>query len=343
MPGFPRWDIDGIVFGHEYTDQLHLIRMLCRHINTGGQDLLGLVRTYGTMTQCSNPRDTFYAFLDMAQESPDLPAIVPDYEASAAEVLLQAWLRNILQSTTIVRPASPGPFMNMLAFTYTDDCQFADFLLDVFETQFVHVLIDLASRTPQSPFYHAFIDAFQAIYNSGRRSQGQRLGNILPPKIEWFKTRSRAPNGSPMTSAQREQETFRRFAIDKQFLWNCREELRQAGRWPYTRNLRRLVDPSQFRLPLTPPAPSAVIDPAFTGGSWITGTQPMQNYDEKNRPSTSRRWYQTKKRGVWERASAIDTRKTRLEFDETSAQSMFLLGEDYIGMPYMFGLEKLSA
>ena len=27
--------------------------------------------------------------------------------------------------------------MNMMAFSYADDCQFADFLLDVFETQYV--------------------------------------------------------------------------------------------------------------------------------------------------------------------------------------------------------------
>ena len=33
----------------------------------------------------------------MAQDSPDLPAMVPDYGASAAEVLLQVWLRSILQ------------------------------------------------------------------------------------------------------------------------------------------------------------------------------------------------------------------------------------------------------
>ena len=122
------------MFGHEYIDQLHLVPMPCKGFTTGGGDLLGLVGGYGSTTQCSNPLDKVYAFLAMGHSFPGLPDIVPEYGASAAEILLQVWLRSILRRIKAVRPPSPGPFMNMLGFRYADDCQFADFLLDVFET-----------------------------------------------------------------------------------------------------------------------------------------------------------------------------------------------------------------
>ena len=339
-----RWDIDGIAFCHEYNEQLHLVRMLCKlRVTTGGGGLLGLVSNYGSSTQCSNPLDKVYAFLAMAQDSPDLPAIVPDYGASAAEVLLQVWLRSILQQTKAVRPTSPGPFMNMMAFSYADDCQFADFLLDVFETQYALFLKDSTSRKAFSPFYNAFIDAVQAIYDSGRQSQAQRLGKILPPKIEWFRTHAKNPHGQrSMSFPQREQENFNRFAFDKEFLWNCREELRQAGNWACTKDLRDLVNPSNYIMPLTRPAPTAD-DPAF-GGCWHMGTQPIQELDEDNRPfyHESRKWHRSKRPGHFVRPSAVDTWRVGREFANAASQQVALQADDYVAMPFMFGLDKLS-
>ena len=74
------------------------------------------------------------------------------------------------------------------------------------------------------------------------------------------------------------------------------------------------------------------------------GTQPIQELDEDNRPfyHESRRWHQSKRLGYFIRPSAVDTWQVRQELSNATAQQVALQDDDYVAMPFMFGLDKLS-
>ncbi|KAK3713006.1 hypothetical protein LTR37_008691 [Vermiconidia calcicola] len=322
----PRFDLDGVVFGDKYSDQLHLVRMICYAkfargglVNENRTSLRKLVERYGVLTDCSNPVDKVYAFLAMQSPLAGPSPILPNYGAGKADVLIQ-----LLFYDDYI--ANPLPYMSLLDFTYEDDCHLMDFLLDEYELRFATVLVDHSSQEPWSLFYDTFIDWVQAMYTSGKRSGSWRLGKGLPPNIEWYKYPLRNANGRRMLPPERDMERLRRYTADKNRLWQAREALRPAGHWAHRSRTAGTLDLSGARHPKVGFNQSAGQTEAQAQGSWMRGTQPVPMVDEKNRQIHQGRWYEGSKQGAWTRPSAINTKRIQEEFELPNVQYYWTVG-----------------
>ncbi|KAF2122504.1 heterokaryon incompatibility protein-domain-containing protein [Lophiotrema nucula] len=288
--------------------------------------LASFVREYGMMTDCANPRDKIYAFIGMAN-NPVASKMVPDYGASTAEVFLQFWLLYYGRPGFLMGGVGqPGPYMLLLAFDYTDDCQFADYLLDDFDRECFDLFHDRSrDRSSLRMCHETYLNAIQALWDGGLQSLSRKLlGHFLPPKEPWYKPVTKGPDGWRwLTAEERDNDNARRLREHKQKLMECRDDLRARGMWPKTRAMA--FSPHSFPTNNTRLGAQASATPQGgprigqeTYAQFQQGTQPHPYLDaDDNVVISGRRWYQGRKDWAFERPSVVNNSAMKEEFSRT--------------------------
>lgn len=350
--GSAKFDLDGIAFRESYTDQLHLVRTICCERfcreasgDAGEGSLSDLVRKYGVLTMCANPMDKVFAFLAMQSRSQE-SIVRADYRTSPAQLLLTIWLGD----NAIGHPL---PYMNLLGFTFEDDCHFVDFLIDQYKSRMPDVLGDPGSEGPWKRFCENFLKGVQAVYDSSTQSPTPRLGHYLPAHEEWYKHTFHKRNGHPMDASERELEHSNRCFLERKHLESSRRALRAQGLWAAPSDLARPIDFSRTRqhgveseAQFSPKNGAA----RWAQIAWLEGTQPQNKRNVNNRPMhTTGKWYdfhfdgiytdRGRRAGTWIRPSVIDTQLVRKEFELVEFQrnyEMYVTIRDMANDPWPF-------
>jgi hypothetical protein len=337
---FPGYDIDGIEFGHDYSDQLHIVRT----IRLQGQrktTLESLIHEFGVMTDCGDPKDKIFAFLAMENDV-EAPKMISDYTSSKAEVFLRFWLRRFVSPGMLHGGVErPGLFMLLLKFDFTDDCQLADYVLDKLEGECLNAFLDVSSpKRPWKAWYHTYLDAVQALWDSGLQpqSEGPRLGHFLPPKPPWHQPTTKTATGrSYLTEEEREEDDAIRFQMHRRMLGEHRHRLVMEGQWRPTRPMTMHPPWSSVGRGNGLPAILNNEDDPQEIAHWrcfSQGTQPVPILDTKSRLIVpGRRWYQRSQVGVLTRPTVVKTYALQAELTRAREQHGRLAYQDRDPMP----------